>query len=108
MAAHSLPEATRTETEPVPVTLGGQLRRHLGTFIHGAAYLLAFNVLRAAIDLVLKRGVDDLQQNRFDDASKVGLVLASMTVVAVVVRVLSRVILFNGGRNVEYEVRGAL
>lgn len=96
------------KVEPIPVTLSGQFRRHLRTFIHGAAYLLAFNVIRAAVDLTLKRGVDDLHDNKFDDAAKVGLVLLGMTVVAVIVRVLSRVVLFNGGRNVEFEVRGAL
>src|SRR4051812_15411812 len=99
MAATSLHTVSSHDApaEPIPVTLSGQLRRHLGTFIHGSAYLLAFNVIRAAVDLTLKRGVDDLHDNKFDDAAKVGLVLLGMTVVAVIVRVLSRVILFNGG-----------
>lgn len=92
----------------VPVTLGGQLRRHLGTFVAGGVYLLVFNALRAAIDFVLKRGVDDLNEGRFADTSRVGLVLVALTAVAVFVRVRSRVILFNGGRDVEYEIRSAL
>lgn len=101
--------APQQAAEPgVPVTLGGQFRRHLGTFLHGAGYLLAFNVIRAAIDLILKRGVDDLHDSRFHDAARVGLFLVGMTVVAVIVRVASRVVLFNGGRNVEYELRSAL
>jgi ATP-binding cassette subfamily B protein len=92
----------------IPVTLSGQLRRHLRTFVHGSVYLLAFNGLRAAIDLVLKRGVDDLHDSRFEDASRVGLLLVGMTVVAVIVRIASRVVLFNGGRDVEYELRSEL
>ena len=67
----------------VPVTLGGQLRRHLGTFVAGGFYLLVFNALRAAIDFVLKRGVDDLHQGRFSDTSRVGLILVGLTAVAV-------------------------
>lgn len=97
-----------TSAAAIPVTLAGQLRRHLRTFLHGAVYLLAFNAIRAAIDLVLKRGVDDLAKGRFADTATVGAMLAGMTLVAVVVRVASRVVLFNGGRNVEYELRGAL
>src|SRR5205085_11411002 len=92
----------------VPVTLGGQFRRHLGTFAWGSVYLLAFNVIRAVVDLMLKRGVDDLHEGRFSDTSRVGLLLIGLTIVAVIVRVKSRVILFNGGRDVEYELRGAL
>lgn len=92
----------------VPVTLSGQLRRHKSTWMWGAIYLLAFNVIRAAIDLVLKRGVDDLHDHRFSDTSRVGLLLVGMTIFAVIVRVRSRVVLFNGGRDVEYELRGAL
>ena len=90
------------------MTLGGQLRRHLRTFVTGGAYLLAFNVIRAAVDLLLKRGVDDLHEGRFSDTSRVGVLLMGMTVIAVIVRIKSRVILFNGGRDVEYELRGAL
>ncbi len=113
MAAFADADTTRTtrsalRSGEIPVTLGGQLRRHLGTFLHGSVYLLAFNGLRAAIDLVLKRGVDDLASARFSDTATVGALLVGMTLVAVVVRVASRVVLFNGGRNVEYELRGAL
>jgi len=92
----------------VPVTLGGQLRRHMPTFVRGGVYLLAFNALRAAIDLVLKRGVDDLHDGRFSDTSRVGMILVALALIAVIVRVQSRVILFNAGRDVEYELRGAL
>ncbi|MGN6898339.1 ABC transporter transmembrane domain-containing protein, partial [Neisseria sp. P0015.S002] len=42
------------------------------------------------------------------DTSRVGMLLVAMTVFAVIVRVRSRVVLFNGGRDVEYELRGAL
>jgi ATP-binding cassette subfamily B protein len=92
----------------VPVTLSGQFRRHLPTFVRGTVYLLIFNGLRAAIDLLLKRGVDDLHDGRYSDTSRVGVILVSLAVIAVVVRIQSRVILFNVGRDVEYEIRGAL
>jgi len=95
-------------TTDVPLTLGGQFRRHLPTFLVGAAYLLVFNGLRAAIDLLMKRGVDDLSSGRYADTKTVGAILVGLAVVAVLFRVRSRVILFNGGRDVEYELRGAL
>jgi ATP-binding cassette subfamily B multidrug efflux pump len=92
----------------VPITLGGQLRRHRVTFLAGAIYLLAFNAIRAVIDLALRTGVDDLQANRFAHAERFGLLLLALSTAAVVVRVRSRVVLFNGGRDVEYELRAAL
>jgi len=92
----------------VPVTLGGQLRRHMPTFVRGGVFLMAFNGIRAAIDLVLKRGVDDLHDSRFGDTSRVGIILVGLAVLAVVVRVQSRVVLFNVGRDVEYELRSAM
>ena len=92
----------------VPTTLPGQLRRHIGTFLHGTVYLLAFNGLRAGIDLVMRRGVDDLSTGQYVHAEKVGLILVAMAVCAVVVRVRSRAIVFNAGRMVEFELRAAL
>jgi ATP-binding cassette subfamily B protein len=97
----------RPEME-TPTTLGGQLKRHLPEFLHGAAYLIGFNALRAAIDLLLKRGVDDLGHDRFADAMRAGLLVMASVVIAVFVRVRSRVVLFNAGRDVEYELRNAL
>ena len=94
--------------ESVPLTLMGQFRRHLPTFLHGTVYLLAFNGIRAVIDLILKRGVDDLQQASYSQVGRIGLLLVALAVVAVIVRVKSRAILFNTGRLVEYELRGAL
>jgi ATP-binding cassette subfamily B protein len=94
--------------DEVPTSLSGQLRRHMPTFLHGGVYLLAFNGLRAGIDLLLKRGVDDLGHDRFGDAMKAGLLVVGSVVIAVLVRVRSRVVLFNAGRDVEYELRNAL
>ncbi len=91
-----------------PTTLDGQLKHHLPQFAHGAAYLVGFNALRAGIDLLLKRGVDDLGARRFHDATTAGLLVAASVVLAVVTRVRSRVVLFNTGRDIEYDLRGAL
>ncbi len=101
-------DAGKLAAPDVPLTLVGQLRRHLPTFLEGAVFLLIFNALRGVIDLVMKRGVDDLATHRYADAKLVGLGLVALALVAVLVRVRSRVILFNGGRDVEYELRGGL
>jgi ATP-binding cassette subfamily B multidrug efflux pump len=110
MPERAMPDTSTVPTPAgvVPTSLGGQLKRHLPTFLHGSLYLLAFNGVRAVIDLLLKRGVDSYQHARFVDTMQVGLMLVGMTVFAVVMRVKSRIILFNGGRDVEYELRGAL
>ena len=71
----------------IPVTLGGQLRRHMPTFVNGTIYLVAFNALRAGIDLVMKRGIDDLEGGRFDATWRIGAVLVGLALVAVFVRV---------------------
>lgn len=92
----------------VPTSLQGQLRRHLPTFVSGTVYLLAFNGLRAGIDLVMKRGVDDLESARFAETWRLGAILVGLAIFAVIVRVKSRAIIFNAGRVVEYELRGAL
>ncbi len=98
----------QSERDEIPLTLTGQLRRHLRTFVRGGFYLLVFNALRAFVDLLLKRGVDDLHDGRFSDTSRVGLMLVGLTFFAVVVRVASRTVMFNAGRDVEYELRAAL
>jgi ATP-binding cassette subfamily B protein len=92
----------------IPVTLAGQLRRHMPTFVHGTIYLVAFNALRAGIDLVMKKGIDGLQAQQFAETWRIGALLVGLAVIAVVVRIKSRAIIFNAGRMVEYELRGAL
>jgi ATP-binding cassette subfamily B protein len=104
-----MPAEIAPAPEPVvPNTLGGQLRHHIPDFLRGGVYLVGFNGLRAGIDLLLKRGVDDLGARRFDDVARVGLWVAATVILAVVLRVRSRVVLFNAGRDIEYDLRNAL
>lgn len=92
----------------VPTSLKGQLRRHLPTFVRGGVYLLAFNLIRSAIDLITRYGVNALTSHDFGKVARAGGSIIALTLVAVAVRVRSRVIVFNGGRDIEFELRGAL
>jgi ATP-binding cassette subfamily B protein len=92
----------------VPTTLAGQFRRHLPTFVRGGLYLLAFNLIRSAIDLITRHGVNALTAHRFDAVARDGGAIIALTLVAVLVRIRSRIIVFNGGRDIEFELRGAL
>ncbi|MFI5301863.1 MAG: ABC transporter ATP-binding protein [Polyangiales bacterium] len=92
----------------VPTSLQGQLRRHLPTFIKGAVYLLAVNLIRSAIDLITRYGVNALTSHAFDKVARAGAAIILLTLVAVGIRIRSRVIVFNGGRDIEFELRGAL
>lgn len=104
-----MPATNSVETiQSIPITLKGQLYRHWATLLQGAIYLLLFNGLRAAIDWMLKYGVDEYTSNHFSSTFRVGVALILAAICAVIVRIRSRVVLFNGGRNAEYELRQAL
>ncbi len=95
-------------TPPYPTTLGGQFRRHAWAYAFGAVLLAAQQTLMYARDRLFKTGVDAAALG--DRAAAWETAAAAMAVIAGagVVRVLSRIIIFNGGRRAEYEVRAAL
>ncbi len=91
-----------------PTTLRGQLRQHAGSYALGAALLLAQQSLMFWRDWLFKTGIDAAGAARGDAAVHAGAVAMAVIVVAAGVRVASRVVMFNAGRRVEYELRGEL
>jgi ATP-binding cassette subfamily B multidrug efflux pump len=99
------------ETRPngkVPVGLGAQIRRHARPYALGALLLGVYQSLTYCFDRGLKYGIDSTFAGHHERGLVVGLLLVTAALVAMGVRVLSRILIFNGGREVEYELRRAL
>ena len=94
--------------EPIPTALGAQFRRHARPYLLGTLLLAVYQVLTYAFDRGLWYGIDAALEGQRDRAIFVGALLAISPVVAMGVRILSRVLIFNGGRDVEYELRRVL
>jgi ATP-binding cassette subfamily B multidrug efflux pump len=92
----------------VPTELGAQLRRHLGPYAVGTVLLAAYQALSYAFDRGLWYGIDSGLAGAGRRALLVGALLVLAALVAAVVRVFSRILIFSGGREVEYELRQAL
>ena len=91
-----------------PVSLGAQFRRNLHLYLSGAGLLAGQQLLMAKRDFLVKEAVDAATQLNADDAKQAALVMLGVSIGAAVMRVLSRVTIFTGGRNVEYELRAVL
>ncbi len=107
------PPATQPRHEPpdgarVPTTLGEHFLRQLPRFAVGTALLGAYQYSQYWFDTRLKVAVDGAFGGRLDVAVDIGRLLVAVAAAAFVIRVLSRMAIFNGGRIVEYELRLAL
>ena len=74
----------------------------------GTLLLAIYQTLAYGFDLGLKYGVGAVRKGQPMTALYIGIGLVLAPLVAMGVRVLSRVLIFNGGRDVEYELRRAL
>ncbi|HEU4411750.1 MAG TPA: ABC transporter ATP-binding protein [Polyangiaceae bacterium] len=93
---------------PFPTSLGGQFRRHAWAYAVGAVLLAAQQSLMYARDRLFKTGVDAAAAGDRDAAWETAALTMAVIAGAGVVRVLSRVVIFNGGRRAEYELRAAM
>ncbi len=91
-----------------PIELGAQFRKNLHLYAGGALLLLVQQGLMAARDLLVKSAVDHIDASAVEQATRTALILLGVSVAAATARVLSRITMFQGGRNVEYELRAAL
>ena len=91
-----------------PVGLGAQFRRNLHLYLSGAGLLAVQQILMARRDFLVKDAVDAAARKLPEIAAEAALLMLAVSVGAAVARVLSRVTMFTGGRNVEYELRAAL
>src|SRR5438445_2887882 len=91
-----------------PTVLLSQFRRHARPYLLGTLLLAAYQTLAYAFDWGLKFGVGAVRTGQASVALWVGVCLAIAPLLAMGIRVMSRVLIFNGGRDVEYELRRVL
>jgi ATP-binding cassette subfamily B protein len=90
------------------VGLGAQVRRHFRPYALGTLLLAAYQGLTYGFDRGLKYGIDSTFAGHHERGLLIGALLIGAALLAMGVRVLSRILIFNGGRDVEYELRRAL
>jgi ATP-binding cassette, subfamily B, multidrug efflux pump len=99
----TLPAAQR-----IPVGLIAQMRRHARPYVQGIVLLAAYQALMYGFDQGFKYGVHATLVGEQKKGIVVGALLVLAAVVAMGIRVLSRILIFNGGRDAEYELRRVL
>jgi ATP-binding cassette subfamily B protein len=96
------------DTEKFPAGLGAQFRRNLWLYASGGVLLGAQQVLMASRDFQVRDAVDATVKGNSSAAVHAAIVMLVVSVAAAVMRVLSRITIFTGGRNAEYELRAVL
>ncbi len=91
-----------------PITLGGQFRRHLPRYIAGTAMLATFQLCLNRIDWLCKAAIDAVFGAAPDQVTRPAVIIFVLAVVAFVSRVSSRWLIFNAGRDAEYQLRALL
>jgi len=96
------------EMNAIPVRLSEQFKRHLPRYVAGAILLGLYNGGQYWFDIQMREAINSAVSGERRIALSIGAILVTLAVGMFVVRVLSRVIVFNAGRIGEYELRGAL
>jgi ATP-binding cassette subfamily B protein len=92
----------------LPTTLSGQFVRHSPRYALGLLLLAVYQYSQYWFDTHLSRAIDSAGRGDTRTAGRLGAALVAVAVGALVIRVLSRMAVFNGGRIAEYELRRAL
>jgi ATP-binding cassette subfamily B protein len=100
--------AKKTPADQIPFGLWDQFKRQSPGYVLGLLLLAAYQYLQYAFDNQLDDAVDVAVGDVEGQLASLGLLLIGIAVVSFGVRVFSRVAIFNGGRNAEYEIRRAL
>ncbi len=91
-----------------PTGLVAQFLRHGPRYALGVLLLGAYQLSQYWFDTRLRHAINDALGPHHDRAITLGLTLIAVMLGAAVVRVLSRVVVFNAGRDAEYELRSSL
>jgi ATP-binding cassette subfamily B protein len=85
------------------------LRPYWGLLAAGVFALLATNFLQIGVPWALQRGVDALRQPGGPQiAAHFALLIAAFAIGQAIIRIISRITIFNAGRNVEFDLRREL
>ncbi|PIE05531.1 MAG: carbohydrate ABC transporter, partial [Sorangium cellulosum] len=96
------------KSRPKAETLRAQIRRQLPSYLLGAVLLAIQQTLLSYRDRLFKTGVDAAVAANESQTTRTVVIILVVVVVAAMVRILSRVTVFQAGRTAEYELRGAL
>lgn len=94
--------------DQIPVGLFRQFVRQSPRYGVGLLLLAAYQYGQYWFDTRLSRAINAAVAGRTLEARTLGFALIGVAVAALLIRVLSRVAIFNGGRIAEYELRKAL
>ncbi|MGA1473969.1 MAG: ABC transporter ATP-binding protein [Prochlorothrix sp.] len=84
----------------------GYLRPHRKTTVLGVVALLVVNILGVSIPLLIRDGIDDLQQNfSLDRVTSFVLLVFVLASIMWVIRMISRMLIFGVGRKVEFDLK---
>jgi ATP-binding cassette, subfamily B, multidrug efflux pump len=99
-------------SDPLPPaalpTLGARARPEAGRLAGGALALLATNALAVSIPWLLKDAIDALRRGGADARPAVvrdAVLIAVFAILQAAIRTVSRVLIFNAARNIEYAMR---
>ncbi len=101
---------TAAELHPsrLPTTLLGHLRRQGSRYGLGMLLLGAYQYAQYFFDTRLQRAIDAAVHGNATLAGRIGAALIGVALASLLLRVLSRMVVFNAGRIAEYELRRAL
>jgi ATP-binding cassette subfamily B protein len=94
--------------ESIPTGLLAQFRRHARPYLFGSVLLAIYQTIAYWFDVGVQHGIEAARKGQTDVSLRIGIGLALAPLVAMGVRVSSRILIFNGGRDVEYELRRVL
>jgi ATP-binding cassette subfamily B protein len=89
-------------------SLSAQFVRHAPRYLVGVFLLGSYQAAQYFFDTRLRLAINDALGTEHDRAIGLGMGLIGVMLAAFVVRVLSRTVVFNAGRIVEYDLRRAL
>ncbi|HEX2879455.1 MAG TPA: ABC transporter transmembrane domain-containing protein, partial [Polyangiaceae bacterium] len=97
-----------TAPSEIPVGLQQQFKRHAPRYAVGLLFLAAYQSGQYLFNVTLAKAINASTSANASAALHSGLVLVGLAVSCFVVRILSRMTIFNAGRIAEYELRKAL
>lgn len=92
----------------LPISLGGQFRRHLPAYLAGTLVLGVFQLSLNRVDWLSKAAIDDVFGGTPEKVTEPAMWIFGLALVAFICRVASRWFIFNAGRDAEYELRALL
>lgn len=102
-----MPESS-PPADRIPVTLGAHFVRQAPRYGAGVLLIAAYQYAQYWFDTRLMRAVNFAMAEEYSRAKDLGALLVMVALGAFVIRVMSRVSVFNGGRIAEYELRRVL